>query len=654
MGVLTVPEPTKERKQRSINQEDIYLTRYIYPWSRPSSQVGAEYWRWWVFNEPIAMICRETLIANLLALDWEISPRKSEDREEQKGNIRHYTRLLERGGDYYDFDWTGLVEWIMADLQDLPFGAGAEIGRKGDVPGGRVAWVKPLDGGTLYPTLNKESPVVQWYKNYDFIIFPKHAIARTYMSPRPELLREGWGLAPPEKIYFALLMLYQGDRYYADLLLDNPPAGILDLGDMEMDSALQWADSYKNFLVGKNSAFKIPVLYEHTTKTEFISFGKVPNDIMFDRISLKYAAIVAAAYGMSLGDIGLQAASASGQTLAGSIRDERKTRRTGFARAKKKIKYFIESFLPNTLEFNFIDLEGELNVELGRARLSTITALGAAQDKGVISAAEHRLILLGDGLFGSTNLPEEPPPDAKEAATKTIERPGSLGNPATPSTGGQGEVRKSVVHVEKSKTFEAHLKRFVGDITKSIGQVLEESKHDLSDDDMYLLRSAVDDSLFVEDVLGLLPVIKAQWDGKKWFKLNTKGLSKELEEISIEKAEKFLSERYGNGLDDYDLESEITEVKNRLHGVNWDMLASEFETGLDESVKTFLGKSATFILKDLLLSEDIVDDDSEQGYDLTDKVYRSLSDNFDEFVSACVGIETEKLVDKIVQEMTNV
>src|SRR3972149_9549682 len=116
---------------------------------------------------------------------------------------------------------------------------------------------------------------------------------------------------------------------------------------MEMDSALQWADSYKNFLAGKSSAFKIPILYEHTTKTEFISFGKVPNDIMFDRITLKYAAIVAAAYGMSLGDIGLQTTSASGETLAGSIRQERRTKRTGFARAKKKIKYLIESFLPD-------------------------------------------------------------------------------------------------------------------------------------------------------------------------------------------------------------------------------------------------------------------------------------------------------------------
>jgi len=652
--VLQIPEPTKEPKQRSINQEDIYLTRFVYPWARPSKP-DAELWRWWLFNEPIAMICRETLIANIVALNWEITPRKSADREELRAVTRHYTRLLEKGGDYYDFDWTGLVEWIMTDLQDLPFGGAAEIGRKNDSPTGRVLWVKPLDAGTLYPTLNRDYPVFQYYGD-KVVKFPKHAISRTYMSPRPEILREGWGLAPPEKVYFALLMLYQGDKYYANLLLDNPPVGVMDLGDTEWESAYKWVESLKNFyLGGGDSSFKIPVLAEHTTDAKFIPFGKVPNDIMYDRITLKYAAIIAAAYGMSLSDIGLQAAG-GGQTLAGSIRDERKTKRTGFARIKKKVKYFIESFLPDSLQFNFIDLDDELNVALGRARLATITALSQAQDKGVISANEHRLILLGDGLFGSTNLPEEPPADAKEVQPNNSfgspERPGTLGRPEAASTGGQGEVRKSVVHVERSKHFDSHLKNLVNDLSNNIGPVIEETKKGLSDDETYLIRSMVDESLFgAEDVLGILEVIKSYWEGKRWFRLETSGLDKELETLSVERAENVLKSRFENG-EDFDLEDEIDKVKSKLHGVNWKELAGEFESILEENCKTFVGKSTIFILKDLLLLEEAFDDDTEKGYDLVDKVYYVLSNNFDEYVSVSITMETKKLIDEIVKEIT--
>ena len=652
--VTQFPEPTKEPKQRSINLDDIYLTKFIAPWVR-SQNVSADAWRWWVFNEPIAMICRETLIANIIALDWEITPRKSEQREELQAVIRHYTHLLERGGDYYGFDWTGFVEWIMADLQDLPFGSGVELGRKNDSPSGRVLWVKPLDGGTLYPTLNKDYPVIQYYNTYDIVTFPAHTIARAYMSPRPELLKEGWGLAPPEKIYFALLMLYRGDKYYADLLLDSPPAGVFDLGDTEWESALSWVESLRNYFIGGSSSYKIPVLAEHSTPATFIPFGKVPNDIMYDRITLKYAAIVAAAYGMSLSDIGLQTTSASGETLAGSIRQERRTKRTGFARAKKKIKYLIESFLPDVLQFNFIDLDDELNVALGRARLATITALGMAQDKGVISATEHRLILLGDGLFGSTNLPEEPPPDAKPLLNKPLERPGALGSPQPASSGGEGEVKMRSIHVGEIKNLESHLKRFVGDVTKSIGQVVSESAKEFSEDELYIVRSMVDDSLFgEEDILGLLEIIKSLWSNKRWMKLNFDDeFADELAELAEKSTSNFLENRalllYENGeIEDAGVwKSEFESAKEKLHRVDWKTLAEQLKDLLNENSKVFLGKSATFILKDLLLSENLVDTEDDGSDNIVDKVYKSLYDNFESFISTSVNLDVDKLITEI-------
>ena len=86
-----------------------------------------------------------------------------------------------------------------------------------------------------------------------------------YISPRPDIKREGWGLAPPEKTYLALEMLNRGDYYYANLLIDTPAAGILDLGDMAQDSAEEWVKAWRKMLTGIDP-FKIPVLYEHANK----------------------------------------------------------------------------------------------------------------------------------------------------------------------------------------------------------------------------------------------------------------------------------------------------------------------------------------------------------------------------------------------------
>ena len=131
LGITNIPAPTKEPKQRSITADDILFTRFVSPWSRPNVQ--ADQWRAWVLFQPIAMICRETLTANILALDWEIVPRESKYRDELSATIKYYTKLLENGGYYYDgFDYTSLIEWLLSDLQDLPFGTAAEIGRKGD------------------------------------------------------------------------------------------------------------------------------------------------------------------------------------------------------------------------------------------------------------------------------------------------------------------------------------------------------------------------------------------------------------------------------------------------------------------------------------------------------------------------------------------
>jgi hypothetical protein len=506
--IFNVPQPSSAPRQKSIDISDLFLTRFTPPWSRPSSLPAAS-WRGWVLNQSVAIVCRETLIANLLALDWKITPVNSKYKEELEPTVKYYTKLFKKGGEYtgLGLDFSGLIEWVVGDLLDLPFGGAAEVGRKGNSATGRVQWIRPIDGGTLYPTLNQNYPIVQYYPNLstDIVVFKPWEISRTYMSPHSFILREGWGMAPPEKVYFALDMLTKGDKYYANLLLDIPTAGILDLGDMEKSSAEEWITAFKTFVNDNTTSFKIPVLYEHNNKTEFIPFGKVPNDIMFDHITLKYAALVAAAYGMSLSDIGLQTTSASGETLAGSIRQERRTRKTGFARVKAKTKFFFDNILPETLEFNWIDYDDELNVALGKARLASSQAFKTVQDQGIFSPQEIRSQWIQDGLI-SISLPDQLPPDAQRyeppvaspfggGAKKTggNKEPEMINADAkAPSSGGEGEIKKSFTFKSRPKVIASLVSTLVDQIVPKI--ILLRSLYD--EDYQGVLKSQINESMF--------------------------------------------------------------------------------------------------------------------------------------------------------------
>lgn len=435
------PATKKKPHQRSIDFEP-WFWRYVPKWNQPE-WYEAKTWRRIVRAQPVAMLCRETLISNLLSLDWKIDPRDSKMRDELKEEMDYYTSFLEHNG---EIDWVTFVEWIAQDFLDIPFGTGVELGYLNDDPDEELIWYKPLDGATLYPTLNPEWPVGQYVPEatYEPVIFPRHAINRMYMSPRPDIRKEGWGMAPPEKIFRAIEMISRGDTYYANLLLDTPEAGILDLGDIEKSAAEEWVQSFRD-LMGGVDPFKVPILYEHTSEAKFIPFNRSPHEMAINNTTTRYMALVTAGYGMSLSDIGFQAVTSGGETLAGSIRQERKTRKTGFARLKKSVKYFVDRMLPDYLMFDWVDLDDELSVALGRARLSSSTAYGQMIDKRIITPEEARLQSIADGLMTipmKETLDEEDFDliDEISGDGDTPERPGTLGKPRPPSQGGDGEV----------------------------------------------------------------------------------------------------------------------------------------------------------------------------------------------------------------------
>lgn len=432
-----------------------YFIRQMPIWNNPN-WLHADVWRQFVARQPIAVLCREAIASYLLSLDWAIVSRDSDKRDEFKSEINYYTRLFERGNAYYnDVEFSNHIEWITKDLFDLPFGTASEIGREYDNPEGKVVWVRPLDAATLAPTLNAEYPVVQHFPNLQPVVFPRNFIARSYLSPRTEIRREGWGMAPPEKIYLAMEMLNNGDKYYAQLLLNTPEAGILDLMDMDKESAEEWVKSTRDLLAGINP-LKIPVLYEHTQEAKWIPFGKLPSEILYDSITARYITIVTAGYGLSPSDIGFASSSNGGETLAGTIRQERRSAKSGKALAKTKSKAYFEKILPEYLEFKWIDFDDERNVAMSRARMASANAMKILTDIQAFTPDETRSQIIADGLF-TISLPETIDRKSIEWPANTLRYVGNkgsnqVGDPKTPSSGGQGEtIPQQIINRHRAK-----------------------------------------------------------------------------------------------------------------------------------------------------------------------------------------------------------
>jgi len=412
-STIKVPKTLADRPedQRAI-QIPSFLNR-ILPYYGQPAWLEAMHWRNFVRAQPIAVICRDTLIQNMLYLDWDIVPKKPEDYGDKEIGraIDYYKEMfefLEGGFDTY-------IELMLQDMLDLPFGSCAELGRWDDDPEMPVIWAEHIDAATLFPTGNVEYPVAQRVPDVPGVqvVFPDHAVNQMQVSPRPEIRLKGWGMAPPQKVYIAIDMLYKGDQYYWKLLLDTPEAGILDLMDMSEEEVDDWLVSFRD-IMGGIDGFKVPILHSHEQPAQWIPFTRPPNDMLYNETYLKYAQIVAAAYGLRLSDIGLEEAKGQG-TLAGVIRGERQTKRTGRAMVKSKTENHFNYMLPEDLKFIWKDKDVEDTIERGRAMFQMSQGLTSAIDGGLIDQAEGRAELIASGTMETeldpNKVPEKPEPE---------------------------------------------------------------------------------------------------------------------------------------------------------------------------------------------------------------------------------------------------
>lgn len=425
-SIKKVPAEVEERpkRQRSIQLQS-YLARWIPYWGHPG-WLNAQRWRAFVRNQPMAQVCRNTLIYNILAMGWEVQARDPEDSEKRniKKAIDYYKELFEK----IEGEFDAFIELMGQDMLDLPFGAMCEVVREGDEPDGHVISIHHVDAATLIPTGDDDFPVQQRVPDLPgaLVNFPAHAVQRMMMTPRPEIRRKGWGMAPPEIAYLSVEMLYRGDRYYANLLLDTPEAGLLDLGDIDEESAEEWITGFRSLFAGIDP-FKVPVLWGSRERSpQWIPFARPPNDMLYDRITLKYAQILCAAYGMRLSDIGM--AELSGEkTLAGVIRGERQTRRSGFALIRSKFENLFNNILPYYLKFVWIDDDEETKL----AKAKTLMAYGQSLSsmtggKKILTQEEARREVVAQGLLETDIDPDEVPEDE-------MMQPGMMGGEEQPA-----------------------------------------------------------------------------------------------------------------------------------------------------------------------------------------------------------------------------
>lgn len=443
-----------EPKPKSL-QPPPFLIRTL-PLFQAPHWMEAERWRWAVANQPVSIVCRDTLISDLAAAEITIKARDETETEELEGDIEFYTDLLL--SNTWANGFKGLDFWIEAggqDLYTLPVGWNSEIVRwpigvnppdfnLRPNPKGHPFKIIFMDGATVFPTLDAQFPMAQRIKGdiSRSIFFAEDEIARTVISPRPELMKWGWGMAPPQKIFLAIEALSRGDFYYANLLLDTPEAGVLDLMDMSQESATQWAQSHRELLTGIDP-LKIGVLYEHEKAAQYISYGRPPTDMLLTETINRYSKIEHAGYGLRQSDTGL--GDDTQQSLGGKIRDERGSRRSGFAVTRNKLKNMVEtSILPPWLEMVIIEKDEEARVQKGRAFLLMSQALGKAKEARAITPAEMQDQLVKDGFI--TVEVKEP---------KELELPPMLG----PGVGGSEETQKEIDKVPAAEGGR-------GDITK--------------------------------------------------------------------------------------------------------------------------------------------------------------------------------------------
>jgi hypothetical protein len=199
--------------------------------------------------------------------------------------------------------------------------------------------------------------------------------------------------------------------------------------------------------------------------------------------------------------------------------------------------------------------------------------------------------------------------------------PELVGSPKAPSAGGEGEVKSldSVSFVPK-KSFNKVVEQIVNQVTPKLLEIIQNT----ADDDIDVMRSMVSESFFSEEDLFEVNSIVANI-------IKNKSL----------------------GLVSFD--DVIQELRNYLESDGLDVgetlmfpLVDEFEETMKSGLSGYIGKTILFTLNDIVFTQSVIGDDGEVQYNsIVEQVQEKMKVLLPEYVKSYVGIEFERLINKI-------
>lgn len=350
-------------------------------------------------KEGIPGICKETLVDQAVAsLNWEIvSPTGEKD-----ANTEFYSNVLREAN-----DGEGAASFFMrlADdvLSTLQGGHFEILLGANDIP----IKVYNVDSTTIFRNRfgsgeysREQYPWIQRVYNEE-VYFKRNELAHLYWHPSSDWDERHRNICPVELAYFYISVLASSDDTNLELLTDAFPAGVLSLPGATREEAQSFKDSW-DYAIRGGSLRDIAVLYGEALKqAQHIKFTRPPTDMAFEITNHWYAALVAAAYEMSILDISILT---KVSTKAGAESQERMSQQQGQRKLRKVIDEAIETWLlPSGYNFKWIIPRPEDDITLAKtieSRTRAISQLTASfgPDKGEEYAIRMGLLPARDGM----------------------------------------------------------------------------------------------------------------------------------------------------------------------------------------------------------------------------------------------------------------
>lgn len=346
----------------------------------------------------VAATAESILVSRVASNPWRLVIRDPNQIDDLRDELKYYESLLSGGGGFFE-SFTALLQWILTALLRYPTGVALELVRWPD--SARVVSIIPIDPRTIRYTRNFEYPIEQ-IVGEEVVRFPRESVAfGVYRNVFSIGKVDAPGFPPPMQAYRTILLLNDIDDYYSRHVRNVPPPGILNFRGMSRSSVKAWAEELEKFMRSNRGDPILPIAYENDG-IDFVRVLPGIGEIQIGEAYLRYVSVIASAYGLSPTDI----IGGSGESLAGTIREDRRSKMTGLAILKKLAQEVIGQILPAGIGIDFVDFyDEEASVSNARTLLADSMALERLVASGVLSPQEARLVLLNIGKIHVT-LPE--------------------------------------------------------------------------------------------------------------------------------------------------------------------------------------------------------------------------------------------------------